>query len=203
MMKNTADTLMKNTAAPPTLQTGMVITDYPALFAGADTTSRGGQAWYTGFVRADLILVVLAAAVSAIAGMNNVVQAPAANVLRGMSVALLILALLARTTNRIRRPEQEWWNGRAVAESTKSAAWKYMMRGQPYTGPESDADTHFATDLRSLLQDRTSLPYASVVLSHGGEQITAGMRAVRGMPWLPPRPMTARRSHWEALPPPG
>ena len=156
---------------------------YPALFSAADGTSRTGQAWYTGFVRADLILVVCAAALTAASGIQAVVPPTAAIVLRGISVAMLVLALVARTTNRVRRPEREWFDGRAVAESAKTTTWKYMMRTQPYDGDDSEADGQLLSDFRSLIQDRRALPYATAILTHGGEQITPRMRAVRSMPW--------------------
>jgi hypothetical protein len=168
----------RSTPAPPDL--GSV--EYPALFTAADGTSLTGQAWYTGFVRVDLALVVLAAAASAVAGFGAL-QPSVAIVLRALSVAMLILALLARTTNRLRRPDKDWFGGRAVAESVKTAAWKYMMRGQPYAGPDPDADSQLIGDLRSIMQDRKSLSYASAALTSGGQQITSRMRAVRALPW--------------------
>ena len=72
---------------------------------------------------------------------------------------------------------ESWYDARALAESAKSMAWKYMMGADPYLG--DDSDTVFTSDLRKLLNDarKTVSPAGA-----DGPQITEVMRAVRALP---------------------
>lgn len=90
----------------------------------------------------------------------------------------LWLTALLRTTRRA----EAWYDGRALAESSKSMAWKYMMGAAPY-GLELDAaavDAVFCADLVRLLKDLSghALPGAD---PDDGAQITPRMRQVRSL----------------------
>jgi hypothetical protein len=60
---------------------------------------------------------------------------------------------------RTNKPDNIWYNGRAVAESVKTRAWRWMMRAEPYIDCE-DVEImrkHFVTDLKIILEQNKSL----------------------------------------------
>ena len=71
------------------------------------------------------------------------------------------------------QPERDWYAGRAVAESTKTLAWRYSVQGEPF-GPEltrREAGDLLRTRVNEVLErgkDRVSVP-------SGGALITASM----------------------------
>ncbi len=155
--------------------------DYPAVFLAADQASSGAQKKYLGLTRGTLALLVagagLAAAspVPALACVKPVVAVTSAISL----TASLLLTLYLKAL----KPEHLWYGGRAVAESTKSMAWRYMTGAAPYPAslPAMQADQKFVADLESILRERKQLAFG-----FGGEfaerpQISNRMRDVRSV----------------------
>jgi hypothetical protein len=60
---------------------------------------------------------------------------------------------------RISKPDDIWYNGRAVAESVKTRSWRWMMRAEPYIDCENVEimRKHFIIDLRTILKQNESL----------------------------------------------
>jgi SMODS and SLOG-associating 2TM effector domain 1/SMODS and SLOG-associating 2TM effector domain 3 len=82
---------------------------------------------------------------------------------------------------KILKPEQIWYGGRAVAESVKSMAWRYMMDADPYPVDlvPADAAQKFVAELKSIVKERQQLAFGL-----GGEfaeepQITPRMQQLR------------------------
>jgi SMODS and SLOG-associating 2TM effector domain 1/SMODS and SLOG-associating 2TM effector domain 3 len=102
-----------------------------------------------------------------------------------MFVAVLVVQVeVAR-----RRPEEDWYDGRALAESAKSLAWQYAVAGGLYgldgNGTEAECDRRLLRDLRDLLED---IGAAHLTGSASAEpQITEAMRQLRA------QDMTTRR----------
>jgi hypothetical protein len=75
------------------------------------------------------------------------------------------------------QPERDWYSGRAIAESTKTLAWRYAVQGEPF-GPHlstDQADELLRTRVKEVLQrgqDRITVP-------SGGVLITPSMRELR------------------------
>jgi hypothetical protein len=149
--------------------------DYPALFLAADCASTAAQRRHLAFTGAILLALVVAAGLGALSSV-----APAARV--GLAVASTSLVSLSFVLTAIRRalkPEKLWYGGRAVAESAKSMAWRYMTGADPYFISAPEVDGKFVADLKSLVKDSGEL---AVGLSHDyaeRPQISPRMRAVR------------------------
>jgi len=147
------------------LKRGLLNDDLPALFTSADTASMHGQRAYVHGVRLRLLLAIVAAAL-------GLLNAKLAAALIAVAFAAMVLVEL---TLRARRPEEVWYDGRAVAESVKSLAWRYSVAGLPFaTGVENDGERRFAAELETLLTDvRTRVD--------GGARtaVTEGMRELR------------------------
>lgn len=63
---------------------------------------------------------------------------PALSYFQITEAVLLVFALVARMIRFIARPEILWYEARAVAESVKSLAWRYMVGGEPFQEALSD-----------------------------------------------------------------
>lgn len=76
-----------------------------------------------------------------------------------ISAVLFLTTLSIVVWLRISRPDDIWYNGRAVAESVKTRSWRWMMRAEPYLDCEN-IDTvrkHFINDLKTILKQNESL----------------------------------------------
>src|SRR5215211_2875105 len=101
---------------PPQSPAEVVIlrSDYPALCQSASDTSRHGQQWYRRFVLANLILLVAGAALSGIIGLfSDRFAVPFAMLI----ILTLLCAMAANFVNWRRDDDDDWFLGRAVAES--------------------------------------------------------------------------------------
>ncbi|MEO1352240.1 MAG: DUF4231 domain-containing protein [Cyanobacteria bacterium J06635_15] len=68
-----------------------------------------------------------------------------------MSSALLFLVTLAILIGlRVKRPDDIWYNGRAVAESVKTRTWRWVMRAEPYSMTNAEAALLRDTDIGEL-----------------------------------------------------
>jgi SMODS and SLOG-associating 2TM effector domain 3/SMODS and SLOG-associating 2TM effector domain 1 len=158
--------------------------DYPALYGLADSASLAGQRLHAGLLRAELLLLVVAAAVSVtpsisdLLGLGSQSEPWTSRTQVGVSV-ILITALIVKLTGRIRRPDSDWFNGRAVAESVKTTAWEYMMRAGPFDVPDAQADTTLVAKLREILASRKDLRPTGGALLSDAPQITPRMRQIR------------------------
>jgi SMODS and SLOG-associating 2TM effector domain 3/SMODS and SLOG-associating 2TM effector domain 1 len=148
----------------------------PALYRVADRASMASQRLYLRLLRANLSVIVMAAVVGAwapasaelLATLNIVV---AAALLFGLIFTLVLLQV---------KPDKQWYGARAIAESVKTIAWRYMAGADPYAKalPDVQADDLLLRQLASVLHER------AIGAGLGGavapaEQITPGMRAVR------------------------
>jgi hypothetical protein len=151
--------------------------DYPGLFRAADAVSRSGQERHVWMARLELAFLTLAAIVGAVI---SVVPTISGQIGAVVVAVLLIGAAVVRSVARSTRPENRWFEGRAVAESVKTLAWKYMTHVEPYNGPDAEAEDQLTLSMQEVLGERLVLePTALAEL--GGEQITAGMRRLRAL----------------------
>jgi hypothetical protein len=151
--------------------------DYPAVFLAADRASAGAQRKYLRLSRGTLILLVSGAGFAAAAPVF-VCARPALAI---TSAVLLAASILLTLYLKARKPEHLWYGGRAVAESAKSMAWRYMTGSAPYPAclPDAEIDQRFVLALRSIVREREQLSFG-----FGGEfskqpQISDRMRAIR------------------------
>jgi len=157
--------------------------DYPALFVMADDASRRGQERYVLLSRLELIFVILAAGLGAVISLLAFAGANAAGTraVAAVSGSLLIGAALVRAVSRSTQPTAKWFDGRAVAESAKSLAWRYMTHVEPFNVSTSQADVLFVDALREVLGERTLGTPTLHQRSSGLQQITPPMRQIRSL----------------------
>lgn len=146
----------------------------PAVKA-ADDASIAAQTSMLRATRLELGFVIMAAAGGTIASLWPAGPGAMLSVV-GFLGAVMASGYVART-----RPERDWYDGRAAAESCKTLAWRYAVGGRPFglTGAHArQTDEALVTSLQEVL---SALPFAAT--EEGvGPQITDEMRTLRAAP---------------------
>jgi hypothetical protein len=163
--------------------------EIPALGKAASAASRAGQEGYKRLVIADLGMLGLAAIIS----LGSQVLPPLGESWsRAIAAALLGIALFAKLVSRMRGYDAQWFDGRAVAETVKSASWRFAMRAPPFVD-DTGADVEFVNTLRQALQARSSLAAQLHQIPADGRQIPRSLEVIRAAP------LDARRERYLAV----
>ncbi|MFJ6150124.1 DUF4231 domain-containing protein [Micromonospora profundi] len=143
----------------------------PGLYQSADTASITGRRHYFRAFGLRLVFVALAATASAmpLGHLGELEVSPL------LTAILFFAAISVEIWLLQEKPTEAWYDGRALAESTKTLAWRYAVRGKPFDISDSDADVRIVSDLRNLLADApdTSIEPSSAPV------ITEAMKALR------------------------
>lgn len=157
--------------------------DLPELYRAADAASVAGRKGHFRLAQAELLLLVLAALLSV---MHPLVPSSGIRWEQAAAALLLAIALVLKLAQRLRAFDEQWFDGRAVAETVKSASWRYTMHIPPYDRDDDVADAAFLDALRDTLQSRGDLAAHLSSRPPHHQQITEGMRRLRALP-LPER----------------
>lgn len=141
--------------------------DLPVVFRSSDSASLDGQRNYIRGTKLRLILAVAAAVCGALDQRAAVV---------GL-VVVFVLTICAEVWLLTERPEQSWYDGRALAESTKTLAWRFAVGGAPFPAdlPGPDAHRRFQRRLGELLREAPVSSLAPV----GSIAVTDAMNTLR------------------------
>jgi hypothetical protein len=149
--------------------------EYPALYDTASEMSASSQNLFLLLVRAEYVFLFLAAVSSL-----NFYSTPHYFII---PAAILIASLVVLIFRSLQKPEQDWYRGRALAESIKTSCWKYCMRAEPFG--DSDSLSKRRGEFRSYL---TEILIANRLIgdrlppnSAAKDQITASMEATRAL----------------------
>jgi len=145
--------------------------DYPDLYQAADSASLDAQKTYTQCIVSFLILLVAAAAASLFSGDSHWFAI--------LSAALFIVTLILSFLLAAKRYDRTWYRGRAVAESIKTRAWRYMMRTKPYDELDAISRSSFLSDLKQILDQNRDLCQHLPEKQVNQEQITSSIEAIR------------------------
>ncbi len=151
--------------------------DYPAMYLAASEKSKSGE---TNFTRAT-VLRLAALLVAAVGGAASW-SVRGGDLFGWVALLAFLVALGAESYILAARPEREWYEGRAAAESVKTLAWRYAIGGNPFAAsvPPGEADQLLLQRLDDLLFDLASLAIPPVGPS---DQITNQMRSLRLSPY--------------------
>lgn len=149
--------------------------DYPALYKAASDLSGRSQKLYLRLIRGEYGLLIVAAILT----LDFSHEA-----LYYVGYAFVFLASLATMIARgWWKPEQDWYKGRALAESIKTSCWRYCMRAEPF----GDADkvavrrAEFRNLLRQILDANRHIGERMPSDSAAEDQVTASMEKTRAM----------------------
>ncbi len=149
--------------------------DLPGLYKDGNDNSLEAQERFLKWTWRGLIAVIVAAAAGAVS-----VEYAGADVGGIVAAISFLAAVYFRVLLLKDGPEKVWYDGRAVAESTKTTAWRYATGGKPFglELTEEEADKRFVQRLREIPQEldpRSIVPTSDIL----GEDITGGMRNLR------------------------
>lgn len=158
---------------------GLSHADLPEMFRAADRGSVAAQARFLRSMRVQLIALGMAAISGAYSWHWSRLDTDLSAVVAAVAFALAGVLRAAMQRSRL---ERSWYDGRAVAESAKTMAWRYAVAGRPFPLEldEAAADREFVRRLGELpsgLADLDMVPSAQ-----GGPQITPAMRSLRRLP---------------------
>jgi len=152
--------------------------DYPALFSAADAAAEKARWKYFVVLRVQLGIFLT---VSALGLSINVVSPQTGKVLWGITTGLLAIGVSLMWWSRSARLEKVWFNCRAVAESVKTATWRYMMQVPPF-GPDDNAvtaNTKLVEALGAIRAERPGVDRHLAGLAATENEITEFMRNAR------------------------
>ncbi len=152
--------------------------DLPALFRACDRASVSAQKQYAGLTAASLSFLISAAGLAALT-LNDALDK---GVLAIVSAIILTFSVAFIVVIRLSKLEQTWYDGRAIAESVKTLAWRYMTRTEPYGNNQPDkVDELFINDLKSIFFQRKAFAARLGGQSAIGQCITHKMRQMRNL----------------------
>lgn len=147
--------------------------ELPGLYQSANQASLNAQKSYFKGLRWYLLLLISAAFIS-YALPNDIISSL-------LSASLFLITLGILIFLRVKRPDDTWYNGRAVAESVKTRTWRWMMRADPYedcTNVEI-VSKQFIGDLKAILNQNKSLSHSLQSTSAVKDPISNLMKTVR------------------------
>lgn len=150
---------------------------YPALYHAAGELSDNSQKSYLRLIRWEYGLLIFASIVSSNIYVNRVYYA--------CSAFVFLVILLVMIIRNWQKPEQDWYKGRALAESIKTSCWRYAMRAAPFGNEDDEATTReeFQQHLRVILSANRSIGDKIPADRAAENQITSSMESIRAFDW--------------------
>ncbi len=147
--------------------------EFPALYDSANQGSIKAQRWFLWTIRLEYILL-FCVSVAGAAGLDPFL----------ITCVLFILAGLL-LVKAAKKPDQDWYRCRALAESVKTSTWRFSMRAHPFEDASSinTPKAYFRNMLQNILKANQRI---AANLAHNDtseiEQVTSSMIAIRNLP---------------------
>lgn len=145
---------------------------FPALYDVADRASNRQQSIYFFLLFGEYTALLVVALMSV-----NMVED---RIYIGGYGLVLLAALACLMFRSFLKPEQRWYQARALAESVKTTAWKFAMGARPFAHDGEDRE-RLRQMLKELLDANRSLGSQFDGKTSGGEQIPHEMEGVRAL----------------------
>jgi SMODS and SLOG-associating 2TM effector domain 3/SMODS and SLOG-associating 2TM effector domain 1 len=150
---------------------------FSAVFVSSDEASLSAQHFFLRLRLAELCLLVAAALIAAIPFPTLALTSKGVESGPLVGGLMFFLAGLLETSILTAQPERTWYEARALAESTKTLAWRYAVAGMPLGKDVPDADRAL---LQRLQQVVAQFPRLAILPSvDANDEITTWMRDVR------------------------
>ncbi len=116
----------------------------PALYRSANDLSLESQREFLLALSLHLVLLVIISALNSI----NVTdwKIPA------LQLIFLLMILFCSIYLYSKRPDRAWYSGRAVAESIKTMAWRYVSRAEPFHVDDNLAKSEFRNRIKYVIE---------------------------------------------------
>lgn len=172
--------------------------DFPALYLAADKASGSAQRKYLWVLRVQLAAFLIVSALATTAAFCQNYRQD----LYTAAVITLAIGLVISLIARERKYDRIWFDCRAIAESVKTATWRYMMRVRPFAhGTNEEARARFVAELNEIRSSRLQVAQHLAGRTASSAVTTAEMERVRSSDF-PGRRKTYRtgrlddQQHW-------
>jgi len=149
----------------------------PDLYESAEQASATAQLKFVRLSIASLALLVITAGVASVTLEDTEIQ----EIVAIVTAVLVGVATLVSIAIKFWHFQDSWYGGRAIAESTKTVAWKYTVRAAPFNGELSDANKLLSANLREILRSQRRLNVNLDAVS-ANTQLTSEMSTLRAAP---------------------
>lgn len=148
---------------------------YPALYTAAGQLSAESQKSYLRLIRVEYALLIAASILSL-----DLSNAPIYFVVYAFVFLSSLTVLITRSW---KKPEQDWYKGRALAESIKTSSWRYCMRAEPFGDVDDVARrrAEFRNHLRAILEANHHIGERIPPDAAANDQITTSMESTRAL----------------------
>jgi len=165
---------MKDILSVPTMRNE----DYPGLYQGANTAAATAQKTYFLLQRIYLGSLI----VGGMIGMLTSLFTGGGLVWTYTSMAIVLaIGLLVLWIGRSRQDDNAWFDCRAIAESVKTATWRFMMIAPPFQN-NGAIDQRFLSELQEIRNARPECHnHLAGVAAASNPAITDFMRKMRGI----------------------
>ena len=126
--------------------------DFPSLYQSADQAAIQMQRHYFWLNRSYLFLLIIGGGFAAFASM---IPAAYSTWFRGVIIIILTIGIAINVISRMLKYDEKWFECRAIAESTKNATWRFMMRATPFDN--MTPKDIFISKIREIRNDRQSI----------------------------------------------
>jgi len=150
--------------------------DLPGFWRDADKASTRGQEWTLHYERLRLGGSILAAFGAVFSVHTGSIDLAAVIVLGGFT-----LALISELAAWVHKPEQQWYDGRVMAESAKTMAWRFAVGADPFKVTLDQGRAHGL--LRERLAKIGEEASDRITITTPGPLVTPGMEALRSSPF--------------------
>jgi hypothetical protein len=151
--------------------------DYPGLLQGADVAAASAQKTYFLLQRIYLGSLIVGGMIGILTSLLT--GGGLAWTYTSMAIVLAV-GLLVLWIGRSRQDDNAWFDCRAVAESVKTATWRFMMIAPPFQNHEA-IDRRFVSELQEIRNARPECQnHLAGVAAASNPAITDFMRNARG-----------------------
>ncbi len=151
--------------------------DLPALYHTATLESGNAQNSLLRLTKLNLFFLTFGATLSAI-NISGISDPNYRYLISYGSTAMLIISIIITFAMEQAKYERKWYDGRAIAESIKTLAWRFMMNSEPYRS-EIKPENRFRDDLYAVLKDRKSFAELLGGDTSTHQQLTDTMEKIR------------------------
>ena len=126
--------------------------DFPSLYQSADQAAIQMQRYYFYFHWLYFCFLILGSGGAAFAAM---IPEAFSTWFHGGIAIVLTVGIVINFGSRVLKHDEKWFECRAIAESTKNATWRFMMKATPFED-DSTAEETFISKIREIRDHRHS-----------------------------------------------
>lgn len=127
---------------------------FPSLYQSADRASLSAQRRYLWLQKCHIGCLIFGSVGAALATIVPVSAVKWAYIILAI---ILVIGVVLTWVSRVLRDDKVWFDCRAIAESTKTATWRFMMKAAPFK-EDSTAEQSFIERLKEIRKARPSSP---------------------------------------------